>query len=529
MDVTPSTPFLDRPTSRRTVLGLLAASGLGVALGGCVDTSDGGGTRKVKAGDFRFPDSGAKLPSGDVELRWVDSGDQKAAFFSALFAAYHKKHANISVHYQGTNWNTIQQEITLGLRNGTAPDVFQLPIQIPKPEAVEKRWISALDDIVPDWAAVKARFPVGMFANGVTDFDGKTYGIPFVSNQRVDNLLLFNADLTGKTGYDLHDKVLSWDELRTVARKCTKQGKGKYYGVIFGIAQPGALSQIVSTMVEMAGGHGGVDAGSGLGNEPFGGIDWRTGKFNYTNDLNVGAIETMLALKRDGSVFPGSTSLDVPGARGRMPQGVAAMMFSGPWNIDPWLEENPSFKLGLNVVPQHDPKQIWPLCFGPGGASQWFYSSKTKQSAVIGDLFSYIVSTDGQVQWADFNGAANPPVMDDALAKADLEKLHEKALDLGAKYRVIRPEPAVRNPDVAKAYQAAVSVQPNFSDTLVGLYTGQIESSVKQAMKDLEDRSERALERAIGVARKRGADVSRDDWVFSDWNPREAYAKLYRK
>ena len=54
-------------------------------------------------------------------------------FFKQFFDAYHKKHSNISLNYDGTNWNAIQEQITLSVRNGTAPDVFQLPAQMPNP------------------------------------------------------------------------------------------------------------------------------------------------------------------------------------------------------------------------------------------------------------------------------------------------------------------------------------------------------------------------------------------------------------
>jgi multiple sugar transport system substrate-binding protein len=524
----PESGFFAETVSRRTILRLLGVGGASLAAVACTNTDEPASTGPtlVKKGKFDIPASGAKLPTGKVTLRWMDSGDAKAYFFKDFFPAYSKKHANIKVQYDGSNWNNIQQVITLGMRNGSAPDVFQVPPNIPVPEAVKNGWLGVIDDIVPHWDEVKSRFPAGTFANGVTDFDGKTYGVPFTSNARFNNLLLFNADYTKKADYDLANKVLSWDELRAVAKKCTKQGNGKYYGIIFGLTQQGQLSGPVSDLAQMSGLHGGSDAGNGINS----GINWKTGEFNYTDDLNVAAIELMLAMKSDGSIFPGSASIDAPGARARMPQGVAAMMFQGPWNIPAWRQDNPSFNLGLNIPPQQDPKkQIWPLIYGPGGSNTWYISSNTKVGPVIGDIFSYMASDDGQTQWAEHDGAGDPPAFADALKKASLDKLQLKALELGNKYTLIRPDPAVRNPDVSKAYEAAVPVQPNFSDTLVGLYTGQIKKSVPKAMKDLQDRSNKAMDKAIATAKQRGAKVSRSDWVFSDWDPAKPYTKLYQK
>ncbi|HVX43567.1 MAG TPA: extracellular solute-binding protein [Mycobacteriales bacterium] len=511
--------------SRRSALQAMAAAGLGLGLAACTDTSNSSdSSESTVVGDFTIPDSGAKLPKGDTTLRWVDSGDQKAVFFKQFFDAYHQKHSNISIHYDGTNWNAIQQQITLGVRNGTAPDVFQLPAQMPKPDAVKNGWVGAVDDIVPNWPEVKKRYPKGMFVNGVTDFDGKTYGMPFTSNNRINNMLLFNVDYAEKAGYDLAHDVLSWDGFRAAARKLTKQGDGKYYGIIFGLTQAGTLSGPASMMAEMSGLRGGVDAG----NTANSGIDWKTGNFNYTNDLAIEIVETLLALKQDGSVVPGSTSIDDPGARERMPQGSAALMFSGPWVIRQWKQDNADFRFGLNVPPQQNVHDIRPLSIAPGGPNQWFYSSRTKYGAVIGDLYNYIASLAGQKQWAKLDGSADPAAFPAALRSTKFDALESRALDIGRTYTRLRPDPAARNTDVTKVYREYVAPSPNFNDTLVGLYTGQVHTSVPKAMKSLQDRSEQALEKAIAKARSRGAHVSRDDWVFPDWDPQQPYTKLYQ-
>ncbi|WP_084678585.1 ABC transporter substrate-binding protein [Actinopolymorpha alba] len=512
--------------SRRRVLGLLGAGCAGLATAACVDTSDtgqeGAAPSPSKGGSaasrIRIPDAKVDLPTGKVELRWMDSGDMKARFFEAFFAEYEKKRPNISVRYDGTNWNQITQVVTLGVRNGTAPDVFQLPGQITMGMAVSNDWIGAYDDIIPDFAAVKARYPAGAFAAGVTDFGGKTYALPLTGQARINNLLLFNQDLVKDLDVDLNAEILSWPQLRDVAKQITKQGKGRYYGIIFGLAQPGGLSGPVNAMCEMAGVHGGAD-----------GIDLRTGTYNVTNPIVIEAIELMLAIRSDGSAHPDSVNLDAPGARARMPQGQAGIMMQGPWNIVPWREENPEFHLGLNLPPQRDHDDVWPLTYGPGGSNSYVFSSKSTLGSVIADVMSYLSTVEGQVQWGLRNGAADPPQFPQAVAKLELDELQQKALELGADHTVLRPEAAVRNPDVTKVYESQVPAQPGFSDTLVGLYTGRIKGSVEHAMRGLNDRLEKSLEDAIKKARSRGAEVDRDDWVFADWDPRQAYTTLYEK
>jgi len=525
-----------RRVSRRDMLQAAGLGGLGLLAAACGSSSGAssshrpsgraaGATRSTPP-SFVISDDGIKLPTGDVSLHWMDSGDAKAYFFKAFFAALHKKYPNINVSYDGTNWNEIDQAVAIGLRNGSAPDVFQLPPQLPVAEAVSNGYLGAVDDIITNWSEVKRRFPVGTFANGVTDFDNKTYGMPFTSNKRIGNLLLYNVEQVKRADYDLGGGPISWDELRAVAKKCTKQGNGQYYGIIFGLTQEGGLSGPFSTLAQMSGLAGGFDAGDTVD----AGIDWKTGQFNYTADLTLEAIELMLALKSDGSIFPGAASLDQPGIRERFPQGVASLILQGPWNVAIWQQSNPGFKFGVSLPPVKKPKaKLWPLTYGPGGSNTWYYNAKTKLSSVIGLIYSYLSTNAGQIEWADYDGGGDPPQFPAAFERESLGPVATKALQLGKTYTAIGPEPAVRNPDVEKVYEAYIPLETNCSDTLNGLFTGQITGKLPTVMKDLQDRTEKSLETAIATARKRGAKVERDDWVFPDWNPAEPYTKMYQK
>jgi multiple sugar transport system substrate-binding protein len=86
----------------------------------------------------------------------------------------------------------------------------------------------------------------------------------------------------------------------------------------------------------------------------------------------------------------------------------------------------------------------------------------------------------------------------------------------------------VKNADVFKVFEALQPVTPNLNDTLVGLFTGDL-TNAKQAMTDLQDRMNAALDDAIKTAKQRGANVSRDDFVFADWDPTQDYTSLYKK
>lgn len=510
--------------SRRAALGAIGGSAAALALAACTDTSgvssssSGPTATNVK---FNIPDPSRPLPGAKAQIRWQDSGDNKENFFKPFFAAYQKKHPNVTVNYTGSDWSQIQQVISLGIRNGSEPDVFQLPSQISIPTAVQNKWLGAYDDIIENWADIRNSYPPGVFVNGVTDFGGKTYAIPLVGGQRFNDLLLYDKDISQQSDVDF-SQVSTWDDFRSSLKKITKKGAGKYYGLIVGLAQSGSLSGPISVMAEMAGLHGGL-----AGNASGLGINWKTGEFNFTDPIAIAAIELFLAIHSDGSFLPGSVSLTQDNAHDRFPQGVAAVIFDGPWSIVQWETENAGFSFDANIPPQQDPNNVWPTTYGPGGNGKWVYKAHSSNAPFIGDIFSYLTSDTAQTIWGQLDRAADPPPRLNSLSKAKLTELERKSVDLAKQYMVIAPEPAARNQDISQVYENLKAPTPAYSDVIVGLLTGQIKSSVQAAMKDLDTRYNKALDDAIALVNKRGGKVSRDDFVFKDWNPKSPYSKLY--
>src|SRR5690606_29815053 len=86
------------------------------------------------------------------------------------------------------------------------------------------------------------------------------------------------------------------------------------------------------------------------------------------------------------------------------------------------------------------------------------------------------------------------------------------------------PSPEARTPAASTVAQKLQPVNPSFGAVIQGIFTGQLDDPVK-AMSDLQDRSEKALDVAIAAANKAGAKVSRDDWVFANWDPTKSYTQ----
>jgi len=493
-----------------------AASAAASAAPGATRAATGAAGGEV--GTIVIPNTGAKLPTEKVNFRWIDSGDLKALFYKPFFEAYTKAHPNITTTYDALPWAQINTIVPLGVQNGNAHDAFALPQTVPAGQAVREGWVAPLDDIIPNFAEWKARFPFGSFIEGVHVFNGKTYTFPVTSSKRYGTLLLYNTDYLKQAGYDPAGKPFTWDEFRAAAKKLTEQGKGQYYGFIIGGKDAGQFSGIVSNLARMAGAaSGGLQI-----------VNWKTGQYNYTSDQFIAAIELLLALKSDNSIFPGSLSLNGPEARSRMPQGVAAMILEGPWNIPQWPRENANFNFEVASQPVPNSGTPTPLTYEETGANQQWVYAKSPNKAIAGDIFSYIGSEDGQVALVVASqgnlGALFPNAVARAQQSRELDPHARRAIDLFNNQVRLGPLPQVRNPDQAQLQLELKSLSPDFGAVVQGLFTGQLKDT-KAAMKDLQDRSEAELERALKAAQGKGAKVSRDDWKFANWDPTRDYTE----
>ena len=265
-------------------------------------------------------------------------------------------------------------------------------------------------------------------------------------------------------------------------------------------------------------------AGGSGGNSPDSNINWKTGQFNYTSDQYLAAVDLLLGLKSDNSVFPGSLSLNAPQARAQMPQGVAGMILQGPWNIPQWQREAPGFKFGVASQPVPNSGAPVPLGYGPGGSNQLWVYAKSPNKQIAADIFHYLGTLEGQTAWGTISDGADSPIFPRANELAKLSPPAKQAEALFGQQLRLMPDPRVRNAETAQVYLELKNLTPDFGQTLQGIYTGQLRDS-KAAMKDLQDRSEAELERAIKAAVDKGAKVARDDWKFTAYDPNRDFTE----
>lgn len=497
---------------RRTALGFMGLGALG--LSACqIDSGQGSnGDSSTVVEDIEFPDFD-DVPEGDLNFRWVDSGDLKAVFIRTVLDAYQEKYPNVTTTYDGSGWANVSQVVPLGIRNGSAHDIFALPPEMPAQVAVNEGYVRPLEDVVPDFEAWRDTFPDTAFVPGVHIFDDQIYSWPLNSQRRLDRMLFYSVDVMAEAGYeDPGSEIRTWDELREAARAVTATGTP-------GLAVDGeTLDRLVMSLAHTAG-------WQAPGTAPAGAIHPATGEYEFDAPEVLEAIEFLQAMIDDGSIIPGFLTLEERDARAQMPSGAAGMILNGPWDIPAWKEQSPDWAYGISRCPTPNGDDFIVPYRETGANMSWVYS-ETRYPEVAGHLISYMGSIEGQAAMVALSEGNLQSVIAEANEFADqsdlLDDNAQMAVELADATMRIAPQVELRNPASGLVRQALEPVQPGFGVILEGIFAGQIDDP-RQALIDYNSEMNAAMDRAIDAVNADGVSISREEYVFANWDPSVDY------
>ncbi len=504
------TPDGSRPLSRRQALVLGGAAALAVGAAGCeVQTTSDPPTGGGDGTEIEFPQPKAELPTEAVTFRTMVADGSNV--LPPIFTAFSKKFPNITVDCPQTTWDSIGEAVTLGVRNGTAPDLFSKPLKVPMQIAVANGWCAPLEEVVPDFAQWKAAYPETAFIPGHHVFDGKTYGWTTTSNySQYGCYVFYEKSLLEKAEHDPAAEPFTWQTLRSVAKKITDQGDGDVYGLMISSKR---LGQVALGLAERAGLAGGE-------------LNLRTGEYQQTHPLLKAAIELLLAIKDDGSIIPGYLSLSQDLEISRHSEGRTGLELQGSWCISKWKKDNPDFNYSVAMPPTGDDRVFHHASFAEGTAAPYIIYAKSQHRTIAGELFSYLGSVDGQAAMTVLSEGALVSEMPEANQKATQLTEFPPAVTsyrkLFGELLVQQPLPAFVNPEVGRVTMEVKPVVPALDDIVEGIFTGQV-TDIDKALQELQDKSNRGLDEAIAAAVKKGAKVSREDYTFGNWDPEQDY------
>ncbi|GAA4428418.1 hypothetical protein GCM10023169_29520 [Georgenia halophila] len=469
--------------SRRRFIGGLSAVTIAGALASCSESPppepNGGG-------------NGGGGGGGGSGLRWWDhfGGLQD---LHADWATDWSQELGVNIEYSYNEPSQHTEALQLANQSDQLPDVYSNTLGLPLPALVEAGWLHPIE--ISDEAM--ARLPEGAFTDGITMLDGQIYGLPALSDRQYWACTWFNEEIRQEVGFE---GPKSYDDMRAALQAIADHGE--YAPMTLALGDSGRIGDQVDDLAQAAGFPG------------WQGQRYDTGEYAYHHESYIEVIEFLKEISDNGWLLPGSSSFGITDARGRWAAGNIGFFIDGPWS--------PGGCRALN--PDHLPRMATSGQLTPGGeeliitrgapAPTWFVASSTGNAEAASGLVESFTADDYQVGLAE--AMDQPPINLDAVEKADVIEPYAW-LVADFQKRVFRaPEPQVRNIEVTEAQALISPVSPEIGNIVQGYLGGDI-SDLEGELTKLSAAHSEALDAAIEQARAEGADVSREDWAFPDW------------
>ncbi|SDS33416.1 extracellular solute-binding protein [Actinopolymorpha singaporensis] len=435
-------------------------------------------------------------------LRWWDHFQPRADLHEKIFAEFEKS-TGVHVEYTVYNPNKQGQALQLAFSSKQMPDVFTTAgLGVPAARLRKQGWFAPIDLDEKALAAI----PKSAFLEGFTHYGGKLYSLPLVSFRQYTTLTWFNTDLMKKAGADPARDVTTWDGVRKTARAIKRTGGGAY-GWIAPLQFAPRMGEHVEDLAQAAGGVGSVDP--------------RTGEYTYGSDAFVHAIEFLASMKRDGVLFPASSSLDARTARARWTTGIAGVFFDGPWNVGVVNDGFKQFldKLDVAPVPVAEAGRA-PVLYSAPKAGDFWLSASSEVAGKASELLGRFATEDVMLREAEQMDAM--PVDLGLVDKANVHPTFKQAAEFYRRQVRLAPSPVARNAAVSDVIAEMKPIDPNLGTLVQGALGGQVKD-IRKALTEYAGKLTAERARAIKVVAGKGAEVSEDDWKFDDWKPGEDY------
>lgn len=177
-------------------------------------------TSSAAAASSAAPEASPATADLAAELTWWDTSDPKneGPTFKELITKFNAAYPNVKINYQSVPFGDAQNKFkTAAAAKSGAPDIMRAEVAwVPEFAALGHlfdldgtKLTENADDFLPA--------PVGS-----TKFDGKTYGVPQVTDSLA---LLYNKELFTKAGLDPANPPKTWAEVETAAKALKEKAK----------------------------------------------------------------------------------------------------------------------------------------------------------------------------------------------------------------------------------------------------------------------------------------------------------------
>lgn len=462
------------------------------------------------AGGAQEESAETEQQAGPVTVTVWNWSQENQEFFENQAAKFEADHPNIKVNFETYAQDQYQQTLPLSLKSGQAADLFWLSPEMSAMDYIAQDWIQPVGDYLGE--DYLAQFDQRLFQEGIMEYNGQLYTLPFENRfVKLHGLLFYNKTVFEMAGLDPEtDMPENFSEFREVCRQITAAGDGKFYGIALHGVGNGMERPLQGFLTTAAPASGDIRYG-----RP--GFDYRDGEFKADNDNHLEVYRLLKGLLDDGSVAPGWSSMKKEAARSMFGENRVAFYLDGTWMPRTWKSmgyEDLDFGIAYVPVPDSGRRSYRYMSLAKGSV---YMSSQSENPEAAAEVYKWLHGEEFQKANFDQNGVfpGNKEV-----DTSNATWFQKRFLEIADEVVRNHPEPVTQNPDAGKVQWPSVS--PRIGE----IYSAALLKGEDYFLKEARAWNKKMveqLERNIEKARSEGAEVSKDDFIFPDWDPMKNY------
>jgi multiple sugar transport system substrate-binding protein len=430
------------------------------------------------------------------------------AYREQMINEFMQMNPDIEIKMDGADPAKYNEATQLLFAGGTPPDVFW-KFNLTFQQMLEESYLLPYPDELQTYLTTS--YPDLMFVNSLNMNEGHLYGFWPVGKKEATRVLYMNDDLFERAG--IAEPPQTWSDFRQVAKQLTEAGGGQSYGLILGGKSPWDYTGLVGALAYTAG-------PMASAKEEAACYDWTKALLTIDSPYMVAALQLCVDMYKEGSLFPGFSTISHTESRAGLASGWAGMYVGGWWDAGAYNTQFADFSYSVAPPPVFDGgRQGYNL--GNLFIERVYISKETKVVDAVTKFLLFKFGPAYQKGWARNGWFTTLPEANEPTNISDPKVM--SIFDISEDIRM-SPSPIARNPEQARVSTERKALHPNWGELLGGVFAEQLtvadyETQAGAYIKD--DRAE--LERAITALKDRGIRVSIDDWVFPNWDPSKDY------
>lgn len=421
--------------------------------------------------------------------------------FNVLISEFEEEHPNIKIEKQDLPLDSHEAQLQTAISSGDLPDMFTTATDLAT--LVENESLKNLDEVFTE--DVRDEFYEGTWWENGTTLNNSVYVFPFKSPQSgLMSMMYYNIDVLEQLGISEEEVPTTWEEFKDIGVRILDESDGSI--APFAWNNEGWTTDRLASMMATS-----------ITPENFGFFNYKEGEPAYTSEGLIESAEFLKELFDDGIMDQNSVEVGTMDAEAHFAAGANAFWISGAWTGNQLINDHNFSNWGVTSIPTKNEE----LYYLPAAseADGLHVNNDTEHWEEVKVFLEYALENLHEVLYV--NTGLGVPAKMGVEGEHSFEQQQDIA-ELEMEHVIPSPKPGQVNFDAIqfdRDFNSALDIG-GVGDAIVGYLSGNV-TDIEAELGEMDEQAKELFSNML----EENSDVSREDFIFSNWVPFEPFTE----